>query len=76
MANQQVATVEQHVEEEGHSVAGWTGVVLILLGLTVGAVAMYFNQAVIVYIGIALVVVGVIAWLVLQALGFGPKKAE
>lgn len=67
------AYVEPH-EDEGHSVAGWIGVIVMLIGIATIAVALFFDQFTIAYIGAGIVAVGIILWPILKAAGLGPKK--
>ena len=67
------ADVEPH-EDEGHSIAGWVGVIVMLVGIATVAVALFFDQFTIAYIGVGLVAVGIILWPILKAAGLGPKK--
>ena len=71
MSNQN-AVVEHH-EDEGHSIAGWTGVTVMLLGFFLGTLGLFIDMMVLVWVGVGLVVVGAILWPVLKAFGFGPK---
>lgn len=71
MSNQQAAAV--HEVDEGHSVAGWIGVSLIMLGFLLGAVGMFIEVMVLVYIGLACIPAGAIIWPILKMAGFGPK---
>lgn len=72
MSNQQ-AVVEHH-EDEGHSVAGWVGVIVILIGFTLGAIGLFIDNAVLTWVGVGLVPAGAIIWPVLKAFGLGPKE--
>lgn len=60
----------------GNSVAGWTGVIIILLGVCVGCVGFTIHNPPIVYIGIGVSVLGILVGMVLRAVGLGnkPKK--
>ncbi|GAA0616566.1 hypothetical protein HPO96_00225 [Kribbella sandramycini] len=73
-------TAEQtgaHVSEEAHdshgnSVAAWTAVAIILVGFTVGAIAMVLGPLWwLFWVSVGIVVVGTLAGKVLQLLGFG-----
>lgn len=74
MTDQASSIAAEHHEDEGHSVAGWTGVIIALVGVTLGAFGLWFESLAIVWIGVALLVIGAIAWPVLKKLGFGPKE--
>lgn len=60
----------------GNSVAGWTGVIIMLVGVTIGCVGFTIHTAIITYIGIGVVALGVIVGIILRAVGLGnkPKK--
>lgn len=65
--------VEEHHEDEGHSVAAWTSVVVMLIGVAVGAFGVWFASLPVVWTGAGLLVVGIILWPVLKLAGLGPK---
>ncbi|KAB1657833.1 hypothetical protein F8O01_07765 [Pseudoclavibacter chungangensis] len=74
MTEKAVTTAAQeHHEDEGHSVAAWTSVVVMLVGVTLGTFGIWFANEVLVWVGVGLLVVGAILWPVLRAAGFGPK---
>lgn len=73
MSNENIAYSKYHVEDEGHSVAGWIGVALIVLGFVVGAVGLFLSLEIVTWVGAGLVPLGVIAWIGLKFAGFGPK---
>lgn len=60
----------------GNSVAGWTGVIIILIGVCVGCVGFTMHIPTIVYVGVGISVLGLIIGIVLRAVGLGnkPKK--
>ncbi|MCD1284976.1 hypothetical protein CV023_03825 [Brevibacterium sp. CCUG 69071] len=60
----------------GNSVAGWTGVIIMLLGISVGCVGFTIHNHTIVYISAGIVVLGLIVGMILRAVGLGnkPKK--
>ena len=62
----------------GHSPAAWTAVVIMLLAITVGTVAFFFEMAWLVWVSAAFVLVGaVVGWAMAKA-GYGvngPKYA-
>ena len=60
----------------GHTTAAWTTVVLVLAGATVAAVAVLFALVWLFWLGLGVVVVGVVAGKVLQALGHGQGGAS
>lgn len=55
----------------GNSIAAWTGVGIIFLGFLVGCIAFALHAPIGVYIGIAIVVIGLIAGGVMRMIGFG-----
>lgn len=60
----------------GHSIASWTGVGLLLVASTLLAVGIYFGLAWATWTGVAGVVLGVGAWVGLEAAGYGGKDHE
>lgn len=74
MTEQQAATaVVEHHEDEGHSLAGWIGVIVIIVGFIVGTVFFFLENTIGTWVGAGLVVVGAILWPVLKLVGLGPK---
>jgi membrane glycosyltransferase len=57
----------------GHSPAAWVAVVVMLIGITAGTFAFWFDQALIVWISAGVVVFGLLLGLVLAKLGYGVK---
>lgn len=55
----------------GHSIAAWSGVLTLIVASTFIAVGVYFGLAWANWVGIALVVVGIGAWVGLEAAGYG-----
>ncbi|MDN8969188.1 HGxxPAAW family protein, partial [Staphylococcus aureus] len=68
MSNEDVVFSKYHVEDEGTSVAGWTGFTLIVLGFIIGTVGLFLAVDVVVWVGVAVVAVGAIAWMILGAM--------
>lgn len=65
-----------HDENEpghGNSPAAWVGVVVMLVGFTVGTVAFVVDVPLVVWISVGIIVLGLIAGLVLAKLGYGVK---
>jgi hypothetical protein len=60
----------------GHSVAAWTGVVILLVAATLLSLAVFFTWTWAAWVGIGLAVVGVAAWYGLSAAGYGGLTAE
>lgn len=57
----------------GNSVAGWTGVVIMLIGVTIGCVGFTIHNPTITYVAIGVVALGIIVGLILRAVGLGNK---
>jgi hypothetical protein len=57
----------------GHSPAAWVAVVVMLIGITGGTFAFWFDQALLVWISAGVVVLGLLLGLVLAKLGYGVK---
>lgn len=74
MSNEDVVFSKYHVEDEGNSVAGWTGFTLICLGFLIGTVGLFLNIDIILWIGVALIPIGALAWVIMQVAGLGPKE--
>ncbi|MET7282506.1 HGxxPAAW family protein [Kribbella sp. NPDC005582] len=61
-----------HHDAHGNSTAAWTAVAIILVGFTVGAIAMVLGPNwLLFWISVGIVVLGALAGKVLQLLGFG-----
>jgi membrane-bound ClpP family serine protease len=60
----------------GHSIASWTGVGLLLVASALIALGVYLGLGWAVWSGVALVVVGVGAWIGLEAAGYGVTSSE
>lgn len=74
MTEQQAApAVVEHHEDEGHSIAAWIGVFVIVAGFVVGTVCLFLENTIGTWIGVALVPLGAILWPVLKLAGLGPK---
>lgn len=71
-ATERAAYVEPHVDE-GHSVAGWVGVTVMLIGVAIATLALFIDAQVLLWVGVGLLAVGIILWPVLKLVGFGPK---
>lgn len=55
----------------GHSVAAWAGVGIIIVASALIAVGQFFTIMWSTWLGVALVLVGVIAWVALDRAGYG-----
>lgn len=61
---------EQH-EDHGHSVAAWTGVGVILLGVAVASAAMLIPNVPLFIVGMVICAVGLVVGKVLSMAGYG-----
>lgn len=64
---------EEVHEDHGHSVAAWTGVVVILVGSAVAAVGVTIASVALFVVGIVVCLVGAVAGKVLSMAGYGAK---
>ena len=60
-------------DEPGHgsSPAAWTAVVIMLVGVSIGTIALFFNVLRMVYLGAVLIPIGLIVGGILKKVGFG-----
>jgi len=72
--NQAANSGEEYHESEGHSIAGWVGVALMIIGSISIAVGLFIEVDLAVWIGLGVFVLGVIAWPALKLAGLGPKN--
>ena len=56
---------------EGNSPAAWIAVVTMLVGFAGGTLAFWFNQPVLVFASVGVIVLGLVAGLVAAKLGYG-----
>ena len=63
----------QNEPGHGHSTAAWTAVTIMLVAVTVGTVAFFFDQAWLVWASAALVLLGWIIGGVMAKAGYGVK---
>lgn len=61
---------------EGHSIAAWTAVTIMLVAITIGTVAFFLAQAWLVWASVALLVVGLVVGWVLSKVGYGVAAVE
>ncbi|HEY0259839.1 MAG TPA: DUF6704 family protein [Lacisediminihabitans sp.] len=61
---------------EGNSPAAWTAVIIMLLAFTIGTIAFFFDQPVIVWASVGLLVVGLIVGKVMSSLGYGVSGSK
>ncbi|WP_221584395.1 HGxxPAAW family protein [Microbacterium sp. G2-8] len=55
----------------GDSPAAWTNIIIMLIGLSIGTVALFFWMIWLVWVGVAITVLGPIVGLIMSKLGFG-----
>lgn len=60
-------------EDHGHTIAAWTGVVIITLGFLIGTFGLVIASPTVFWIGIAVIPAGVMAGRVLALMGFGKQ---
>lgn len=75
MTNQQANAAEvEHHEDEGHSIAGWVSVFVMVVGFAIGTIFFYLANTLMVWVGVGVIVVGAILWPILKFAGLGPKS--
>lgn len=57
----------------GNTPAAWTGVMIILLGFTVGGIGLVVDSMMLFWVGVALAPIGVIVGKVMQKMGLGAE---
>ena len=60
----------------GNTPAAWTGVMIILVGFTIGGIGMVIDQWVLFWVGVALVPIGGIVGKIMQKMGLGSEPAS
>lgn len=60
----------------GHSVPAWTGVILLIMASALLSVGIYFGLAWAIWVGIAVAVLGIGAWVGLQSAGYGQSQGS
>lgn len=65
-------------EEPGHgdSPAAWTAVIIMLVAFSVATIAFIVNLPLVVWIGVALIFVGLIVGWILAKMGYGAKGSK
>jgi hypothetical protein len=65
-------------DEPGHgsSPAAWTAVVIMLIGIAIGTAALFLNVLGLVWLGAALIPIGLIVGGIMKAVGFGVGGAR
>lgn len=78
MANSNTQIDPMHAEEIGHgnSIAAWTLVGISLIGFIIGGISFAGHNPTMVYVGCAVVVLGLIAGWVMKKAGFGVGGAR
>ena len=61
---------------EGNSPAAWTAVIIMLVAVSIGTVAFFFNVQVMVWVAVALLLVGMLVGYVLKRMGYGVYGAK
>ena len=61
---------------EGNSPAAWTAVIIMLVAVSIGTVAFFFNVQVMVWVAVALLVIGMLIGYVLKRMGYGVYGAK
>lgn len=67
--------MEQH-EDHGHSIAAWTSVGIILVGVVVTSIAIVMANVPLAIVGAVVIVLGAIAGKVLAMAGYGAKSHD
>ncbi|WP_151523266.1 HGxxPAAW family protein [Serinicoccus kebangsaanensis] len=65
-----------HEDSHGHSVAAWVGVGIMLVGSVIGAWGVVFAPDWLLWVGVALGVVGGLAWYLLDRAGMGEPRHD
>ena len=61
---------------EGNSPAAWTAVIIMLVAVSIGTVAFFCNVQVMVWVAVALLVIGMLVGYVLKRMGYGVYGAK
>lgn len=61
---------------EGNSPAAWTAVIIMLVAVSIGTVAFFFDVQVMVWVAVALLVIGMLVGYVLKRMGYGVYGAK
>lgn len=61
---------------EGNSPAAWTAVIIMLVAFSIGTVAFFFDVQVMVWVAVALLVIGMLVGYVLKRMGYGVYGAK
>ncbi|WP_119697878.1 HGxxPAAW family protein [Microbacterium halotolerans] len=60
----------------GHSPAAWANVLLMLIGLSIATVALFFEAWVVLIVGVIVFIVGPIVGFIMKKAGFGANGAK
>jgi multisubunit Na+/H+ antiporter MnhG subunit len=63
-------------EDHGHSIAAWTGVLVILVGSALASLAVAISNVPLFVVGIVICILGVIAGKLLSMAGYGTKTVN
>ncbi|HEV7196006.1 MAG TPA: HGxxPAAW family protein [Pedococcus sp.] len=63
-------------EDHGHSVAAWTGVLVILVGSALASLAVVITNVPLFVVGIVVCILGVVAGKLLSMAGYGTKVVD
>ena len=61
---------------EGNSPAAWTAVIIMLVAVSIGTVAFFFDVQIMVWVAVALLVIGMLVGYVLKRMGYGVYGAK
>lgn len=60
----------------GHSPAAWTAVIIMLVAVTIGTVAFFFDAPVIVWASVVLLIIGALVGWIMAKAGYGVGGAK
>jgi hypothetical protein len=67
---------EPHHDSHGNTPAAWTACIIIMVAFLVGGLGLIAKQPPVFWVGIALVVVGIIVGYVMSLMGYGQPRHE
>ena len=62
-------------DDHGSTPAAWTAVTILLIGMTVSGVALWFSKPAVFWAGLVVCVAGLVAGKVMQSMGYGQRAA-
>ena len=65
----------EHHDNHGRTPANWTGAIIIMLAFVVGTIGVILAQPIVFWIGVGLVVVGMVTWKVMLGMEAGAEDA-